>query len=116
VEVIEHRFPIRVERHELLPEFGGRGRFRGGAGVARDYRILEPGVMLQFTNENVRDPVARGRHAGDDGGPGELVLDPGTDGETVIRDRLTSLGPLSVGTVLSSRSGGGGGYGSPEPP
>jgi N-methylhydantoinase B/oxoprolinase/acetone carboxylase alpha subunit len=111
MEVIEHRYPISVERHELLPALGGAGRFRGGPGVARDYRILEPGVMLQFTNENVRDPIARGRHGGEDGRPGELVIGPGTDRETTIRDRVTSYGPLPVGTVLSSRSGGGGGYG-----
>jgi N-methylhydantoinase B len=115
VEVIEYRFPIRVERHALLHDLGGRGRFRGGPGVARDFRILESGVMLQFTNENVRDPIARGRQGGESGRPGELVIDPGTDHETIIRDRVTSYGPLPVGTILSARSGGGGGYGPVQP-
>lgn len=112
-EVIEQRYPLRMERHELLPAFGGPGRWRGGAGVARDYRILEPGIMLQFTIENVHDPLARGIDGGSDGRPGELVLDPGTDDEIVLTDRVTAYGPLAVGTVVSSRSGGGGGYGRP---
>jgi len=113
VEVIETRYPLRVERHELLPEFGGAGRRRGGAGVARDFRILEPGIQMQYTVENTRDPLAKGLDGGEDGAPGVLVLDPGTDREVVMSDRVTAFGPLEVGDVLSARSGGGGGYGPP---
>ncbi len=113
VEVIETRYPLRVERHELLPDFGGVGRFRGGSGVARDYRILEEGVFLQFTNENTHDLLAKGLRGGKDGRAGELVLNAGTDREETLTDRATDVGPLDPGTTISSRSGGGGGWGSP---
>lgn len=117
VEVIETRFPLQVERHELLPDFGGSGARRGGPGVARDYRILEAGVLMQFTTENTHDPLAKGLRGGGDGRPGELVLNPGTDREVTLTDRVTDYGPLEVGTVISSRSGGGGGIDPPsEPP
>jgi N-methylhydantoinase B len=46
-----------------------------------------------------------------DGLPGILVINPGTDREVVLTDRVTTYGPLEVGDVLSARSGGGGGYG-----
>jgi N-methylhydantoinase B len=114
VEVIETRYPLRVERHALLPEFGGAGRRRGGPGVARDFRILEPGVQMQYTVENTRDPLAKGLEGGEDGAPGVLVLDPGTDRQVVMSDRVTAYGPLEVGDVLSARSGGGGGFGPPS--
>jgi N-methylhydantoinase B len=111
VEVIETRYPLRVERHELLPEFGGKGRRNGGPGVVRDFRILEPGIQMQYTVENTLDPLAKGLEGGDDGAPGVLVLNPDTDREVVITDRVTAFGPLEVGDLLSARSGGGGGLG-----
>ena len=114
VEVIETRYPLRVERHELLPEFGGRGRYRGGPGVARDFRILEPGVFLQFTNENTHDLLAKGLHGGESGRAGQLVVNPGADEEVTYSDRMTDFGPLQVGDLISSRSGGGGGFGSSQ--
>ncbi|HEV2950984.1 MAG TPA: hydantoinase B/oxoprolinase family protein, partial [Actinomycetota bacterium] len=111
IEVIETRYPLRVERHELLPDFGGRGRRRGGPGVARDFRILEQGVHMQYTVENTQDPLAKGLDGGEDGHPGVLVVNPGTDREAVMTDRVTAHGPLEVGDLLSVRSGGGGGFG-----
>ena len=111
VEVIETRYPIRVERHELLPSSGGAGRWRGGPGVARDFRMLEPGIQMQYTVENTFDPLAKGLEGGEDGIPGVLVINPGIDREVVLTDRVTAYGPLDVGDVLSARSGGGGGYG-----
>lgn len=79
--------------------------------MARDFRILEPGVQMQYTVENTHDPLAKGLDGGDDGLPGILVINPGTDREVVLTDRVTAYGPLDVGDVLSARSGGGGGYG-----
>jgi len=79
--------------------------------VARDFRILEPGVQMQYTVENSHDPLAKGFDGGEDGLPGTLVINPGTDREVVLTDRVTAYGPLEVGDVLSARSGGGGGYG-----
>ncbi len=114
VEVIETRYPIRMERHELLPELGGAGRFRGGAGVARDFRMLEDGVLVQLTIENVRDTLAKGIGGGSDGAPGYMVAFPGTDRERVFSEVMTFWGPLSAGDLISVRSGGGGGWGDPR--
>ena len=114
VEVIETRYPIRVERHELLPEMSGAGRYRGGPGVARDFRMLEGGVHMQFTVENVGDTLAKGSGGGRDGEPGYLVVRPGTSREEILRQRVTFWGPLDAGDVISVRSGGGGGWGDPR--
>jgi N-methylhydantoinase B len=116
VEVIETRYPLRVERHALLPEFGGAGRRRGGPGVARDFRILEPGIQMQYTVENTHESLAKGLGGGEDGEPGVLILNPGTDREVEMTDRVTAYGPLEVGDLLSVRSGGGGGFGRPGEP
>lgn len=110
-EVIELRYPLRCERHELLPERAGAGRQRGGAGIRRDYRVLEPGTYLQTANENAIDVLCRGADGGADGGPNEVVLSPGAADETRLERRVSRLGPLDPGTVVSLRTSGGGGWG-----
>ncbi len=41
VEVLEMAFPVRVERYEINPDSGGAGRYRGGCGARRTWRMLE---------------------------------------------------------------------------
>lgn len=41
VEVLEMAFPVRVERYQIEPDSGGAGRYRGGAGARRTWRLLE---------------------------------------------------------------------------
>src|SRR5207237_7212721 len=41
-EALELAYPLRIERHSLRPGSGGAGRFRGGDGVIREVRVLEP--------------------------------------------------------------------------
>jgi N-methylhydantoinase B len=113
VEVIEQRYPIRMETFALRPESAGHGRFRGGAGVRRDYRVLEGGVMLQWSSENTKETIAKGAEDGHDGLPAEVHV-IGADGSEVVLDRrVTAFGPLEAGDIVSVRSGGGGGWGDP---
>jgi N-methylhydantoinase B len=41
VELMETAFPVRIERYEVNPDSGGAGRYRGGCGVIRVWRMLE---------------------------------------------------------------------------
>ena len=41
VEVLEMAFPVRVERYEIEPNSGGAGKYRGGAGARRTWRMLD---------------------------------------------------------------------------
>jgi 5-oxoprolinase (ATP-hydrolysing) len=41
-EVIELRFPVRIEEHSIRAGSGGSGRYRGGDGALRRIRFLEP--------------------------------------------------------------------------
>jgi N-methylhydantoinase B/oxoprolinase/acetone carboxylase alpha subunit len=40
VEVLEMAFPVRIERYEINPDSGGAGRYRGGCGSRRTWRLL----------------------------------------------------------------------------
>ena len=113
VEVVEMRYPLRVERFGLRSESVGHGRFRGGAGVYRDYRVLEDGIALHTATENTKETVAKGADGGGDGAPAEIVINPDSDTEIVLDDRGAFAGQLKTGDVISMRSGGGGGWGDP---
>jgi N-methylhydantoinase B len=41
VEVMEMSFPVRIERYAINPDSGGTGRYRGGCGAVRVWRLLE---------------------------------------------------------------------------
>jgi N-methylhydantoinase B len=110
VEVAETRFPaIQVERSALRPDVAGAGCHRGGMGVIRDYRVLEPGVMITSVTENTHDPLGKGVLGGGTGGVAEIVIT--SRGENaVLRERVTRFG-LEQGDAVSVRSPGGGGWG-----
>ncbi|GAA2799715.1 hydantoinase B/oxoprolinase family protein [Kribbella solani] len=113
VEVIEATYPVRCQRAELMPELAGHGKWRGGAGTRRDYVILEEGISLDVSNQNVEHTLAQGVHGGGDGLPSRTVINPTTPDEVVIPDRI-HIESLKVGDVISSQRGGGGGYGDPK--
>jgi N-methylhydantoinase B len=41
VEILEMAFPVRVERYAIEPDSGGAGRYRGGCGARRVWRMLD---------------------------------------------------------------------------
>lgn len=112
-EVVEMRYPLRIERFSLREEVAGHGRYRGGAGIYRDYRVLEDGVTLFTAHENILDPIAAGADGGSAGGPIQVVINPGTDRQEIMGDRGAYAGRLRAGDVIGMRSGGGGGWGDP---
>lgn len=113
IEVVEMRYPLRIERFALREQAAGRGRFRGGAGTYRDYRVLEDGITLYAAVENTRETIAKGADGGGDGGPAQVVINPGSDCEEAMGDRGLYGGCLRAGDLISMRSGGGGGWGDP---
>lgn len=52
-ELLEHRYPVRVERFQIRRGSGGLGRWRGGDGVVREIRFLEP-MTLSVVGEHRR--------------------------------------------------------------
>ncbi len=113
IEIVETRYPIRCDRHAYLPGVEGAGTYRGGLGIVRDFRVLEPGTYMQCAIENTKDLLARGLEGGGDADASRIVVRPGTDGEVILQERTSFFGPLAPGDVVSVRSGGGGGWGSP---
>ena len=72
VEALELELPIRVERYELLDGSGGDGRHRGGDGLVRSLRVLEPATLSLLTDRRRHAP--HGLDGGEPGRPGRNLL------------------------------------------
>ncbi|MFB6297293.1 MAG: hydantoinase B/oxoprolinase family protein, partial [Salinirussus sp.] len=109
VELHESRYPVMIDRLELVPDSGGAGEHRGGLGLRKDLTLL--GENLSFTNLLERtDSRPWGLSGGEAGDSGETVLNPGAEAE-----RLHPKGEydLEYGDTVSFRLSGAGGYGDP---
>jgi N-methylhydantoinase B len=54
VETMESQHPVRVEEYALVPDSCGAGKWRGGLGVARSYRLLAPEAGLQLRADRMK--------------------------------------------------------------
>jgi len=105
IESLEHAYPIIIERYALRAGSGGAGAHRGGEGVIRRYRVLEPCTVTLLTERRQRAP--RGAKGGGDAQVGENLL----NGEPLPAKCRRQL---RAGDVLEIRTPGGGGYGAPR--
>jgi len=106
-EVLELRFPVRVEEFAIRRGSGGRGRFCGGDGVVRRLRFLEPMTATILSSNRVTAPYGL-----EGGGPGL------TGRNALLRNngQLLELGgndevAVATGDVLIIETPGGGGFG-----
>ena len=102
VEALEIAYPLRVERYELLYGSGGAGRHRGGDGLVRTIRVLEPCTVSLLTDRRGHGPV--GAQGGGDGRPGRNLL----NGRELAAKTSRRL---DAGDVVSIETPGGGGLG-----
>ena len=56
-EVLDSRFPLRLERHELRQDSGGAGARRGGLGIYREYRIVGHDAHLTCIMDRATCPL-----------------------------------------------------------
>jgi 5-oxoprolinase (ATP-hydrolysing) len=108
-EVLEWRFPVRLESFEIRHGSGGRGRWRGGNGAVRRVRFLEPMTAAILSGHRLVRP--HGMAGGEDGAPGRNYV-------LRANGERTELGPFDQTEMVSGdtfviESPGGGGYGAP---
>jgi N-methylhydantoinase B len=111
VEEMEVRIPWRALKWEMVPDFSGAGRWRGG-----------PGVHWEAINEGTDGQMATGSSDGDEVlGFGALGGQPSPTCRTYIRRtgedirvKPHRLVPVKEKDILVKHSSGGGGVGKPE--
>jgi N-methylhydantoinase B len=102
VEALELEFPLLVDEYSVRRGSGGDGRWKGGDGVVRALRALEPVDFSLITERRRHAPP--GAMGGDDGATGRNLL----DGEELP---AKASGRLKPGQELRIETPGGGGYG-----
>jgi N-methylhydantoinase B len=110
-EIVEARFPLRMERHALRPDSGGAGQHRGGLGILRDYRVLgHEARCMAIMDRKVCPPW--GIAGGEDAQHCQVVVNPPGEAPEVHQKIMGH--PLADGAVVSVQTGGGGGWGDPH--
>ena len=106
-EILENRYPVRLESFSIRENSGGNGVFRGGNGALRKIRFLEPMTASLLTSHRLQAPA--GIAGGKPGKPGENLL-VRAGGKEILLQPTDSVS-LQAGDQLIITTPGGGGYG-----
>ena len=109
-EVLEWRFPVRLESFAIRPDSGGAGRHHGGNGAIRRLRFLEPMTVALLANSRRIAPP--GLAGGEPGALGEQWIER-ADGRREALSGTDSCDDEN-GDCIVVATPGGGGYGTPE--
>jgi len=105
-EILEKRFPVRLEEFSIREDSGGKGRHPGGDGVIRRMKFLEPVSLSLLTQHRRERPF--GLNGGEPGYSGEQILQS-VEGAPQDLDGNASIG-VSADYVVEIRTPGGGGW------
>ena len=106
-EILEARYPVRLEKFALRQGSGGAGRWRGGDGVVRQLRFLEPMQAVLLTGSRRVPPF--GLAGGEAGSCGRnLLLKPFQSDQPLPGVAQVEI---QAGEALRLETPGGGGYG-----
>ena len=107
-EILEWRYPVRLESYEINPDSGGHGEWHGGNGGIRKIRFLEPMTASILSNNRIIPPF--GAAGGEPGkcGRNYVIRSDGTQEEL----GFVSSTDMQPGDMFVIETPGGGGFGS----
>jgi 5-oxoprolinase (ATP-hydrolysing) len=108
-EVVEWRFPVRVDSFTVRHGSGGRGRYSGGDGVVRAIRFLEPVTATILSSHRETEPYGLAGAEAGQRGENSVLRSDGSIVRLCGNDEI-ELGP---GDVFTIKTPGGGGFGPP---
>jgi 5-oxoprolinase (ATP-hydrolysing) len=106
-EVLEWRFPVRLEDFRIRRGSGGAGRHCGGDGSERRVRFLQPMTAVLLANHRIVAPF--GLAGGKPGATGQNWIER-VDG-SIERFGATHAAQMNAGDVFVIQTPGGGGFG-----
>ncbi|MBB4631331.1 hydantoinase B/oxoprolinase family protein [Sphingosinicella soli] len=106
-EVLELRFPVRVEHFAVRPGSGGAGRHKGGDGVVRRLTFLEPMTVSLLANRRRIAPFGLAGGADAKSGTGRVIRANGM----IEPLAATARAEVQSGDAVEIETPGGGGFG-----
>ena len=107
-EILEARFPVRLEEYSIRKNSGGKGKYNGGNGVTRKLRFLEPMTVTTLCSHRRVKPF--GVDGGEPGQCGKEWLEK-EDGGFIKLEGNDSC-EVKVNDLFVMETPGGGGFGS----
>jgi 5-oxoprolinase (ATP-hydrolysing) len=108
-EVLEWRFPVRIDGHQIRRGSGGKGKWRGGNGATRRVRFLEPMTAAILAGHRRIPPY--GMAGGEPGDVGRNWVERSDGSRTNLS--YADETEMNAGDVFVIETPGGGGYGKP---
>ena len=108
-EILELRYPVRLEEFSIRRGSGGAGQWAGGDGSRRRIRFLRPMEAVIVASRRIVPP--HGMAGGAAGAPGRQWVEHPDGRVTMLagQDRAS----LAAGDILALETPGGGGWGAP---
>jgi 5-oxoprolinase (ATP-hydrolysing) len=106
-EILEWRYPVRLESYEIRHDSGGTGQWHGGNGGVRKIRFLAPMTASILSNNRIVPPF--GAAGGNPGqcGRNMVIRNDGTQEEL----NFVASTDMQAGDVFVIATPGGGGFG-----
>ena len=106
-EILEARFPVRLEEFSIRKNSGGNGKYKGGDGVTRKLRFLETMTVTTLCSHRKVPPF--GVNGGEPGQCGREWLETATG--KVIKLKGNDSCSVKVNDLFVMETPGGGGFG-----
>jgi N-methylhydantoinase B len=110
IEVAEREFPLLFHRYELRRDTGGAGRWRGGTGIERSWKLLSSSATLSILAERTKISPW-GLFGGKNGTVGEYTIQRKKGSVEKLMSKCTVK--MNQDDILVVKTPGGGGYGDP---
>jgi N-methylhydantoinase B len=108
VESVEKEYPLRIERYCYVPDSAGPGKYRGGLGLIREYRVLVDDAVVQWRQDRAK--FAPWGLAGGKPGTTAKGVHVSGQGERALKKEIFIA---ASGDILRPVLPGGGGHGDP---
>jgi N-methylhydantoinase B len=110
IETIEGVYPMLFLKYKLRRDSGGAGRWRGGVGVERSWKLLSSSATLSILAERTR-LAPWGLYGGKSGRKGEFLIRKPDGTEIQLKSKCTVK--MEKGDIFVAATPGGGGYSNP---
>jgi 5-oxoprolinase (ATP-hydrolysing) len=104
-EILEHRYPVRVNRFSIRKNSGGNGKWRGGNGIVREFLFNEKMSVNILAQHRIEKPF--GLNGGGPGKPGKQVLIR-KSGQRIALRGLAQVEVQEGDRIIIETPGGGG--------
>ena len=108
-EVVEWRFPVRLESFSIRHGSGGNGKFHGGDGVVRQIRFLEPMTATVLSSHRETEPYGLCGGCAGKCGENSVIRKDGS----IVRVKGNDQVEMQPGDIFRIETPGGGGFGKP---